>query len=141
MDISKILVDFNGSDISKKAFNKTVGLAKKHNASITALCVISDNIKASTSASGTAGVEGAKKRFQILQGYLEEIGAQNDVQVNVVIIQGNPIESVMRYAKEPAMDLIVVGAQGISGGFKQMMTESPAQKIVGLSSIPVLVIK
>jgi hypothetical protein len=47
-------VDFNGSDISKKAFNKTVGLAKKHNASITALCVISDSIKASTCACGTA---------------------------------------------------------------------------------------
>lgn len=140
MDIRKILVGFDGSESSKKAFTEAIDLAKKIHASVTVLTVIHLPDFSPTMDEVDEEIEEAKKHYQPLLGNLRDMGAKNGVMVNVVEIKGHPAESLIKFAQEQKMDLIVVGTRG-AGGFKKLLIGSVAQKVVSYSSVSVLVIK
>ncbi|MHB8124346.1 MAG: universal stress protein [Desulfitobacteriaceae bacterium] len=140
MDVRKILVGFDGSESSKKAFAEAVDLARKLNASVTVLTVIHLPDFSPSMDEVEEEIEEAEKHYQPLLESLREIGAKNGILVNVITLKGHPVESLIKYAKEQKMDLIVIGTRG-AGGFKKLLIGSVAQKIVSYSSIPVMVIR
>lgn len=140
MDIRKILVGFDGSESSKKAFAEAIDLAKKLHASLTVLTVINLPDFSPTLDEVNEEIEEAEKHYQPLLGDLRETGAKNGVLVNVTMVKGHPSESLIKYAQEQKMDLIIIGTRG-AGGFKKLLIGSVAQKVVSYSSVPVLVIK
>ncbi len=62
------------------------------------------------------------------------------LDVHTVVRCGAPAEEIIRYAQQEGADLIVIATHGRTG-LRHMMMGSVAEKIVRLSSIPVLSVK
>jgi nucleotide-binding universal stress UspA family protein len=140
MKIRKILVAFDGSTSSKKAFRDAVDLAMTLNAKITILSVIHVPDFSPSMDEIEETVDEAEKHFQPLHLELTELGQQNGLQIKTVIKRGHSAETIIKYASDNEIDLIVMGTRGL-GGFKKMLIGSVAQKVVSYSNTPVMVIR
>jgi nucleotide-binding universal stress UspA family protein len=61
-------------------------------------------------------------------------------RVTLVVRCGNAADEIVRFAQEEAIDLIVMATHGRTG-LQHMVTGSVAEKVVRLSSTPVLTVK
>ena len=78
------------------------------------------------------------KGRSLLQEARELIG--EDVEVNSELLFGPPAESIMNVATGQNCELIVMGTLGL-GGLKGLLVGSQIQKVINLSTIPVLAVK
>jgi len=62
------------------------------------------------------------------------------LNVHTVVRCGTPAEEIIRYARQEGIDLIVIATHGRTG-LRHIMMGSVAEKIVRLSTIPVLSVK
>jgi nucleotide-binding universal stress UspA family protein len=61
-------------------------------------------------------------------------------RVEPVVKTGNPVVEIMRFAEQEGADIIVMATHG-RAGLRHMMMGSVAERVVRLSSIPVLTVK
>jgi nucleotide-binding universal stress UspA family protein len=79
------------------------------------------------------------------QKYVDEL-KQNasetkiSIRTDVVMSTNSVVKSIVEYAEEKKMDLIVIGSRGISG-LKRMLLGSTASGVVTYADCPVLVVK
>lgn len=140
MNIRKILVAFDGSASSQKAFRAAVDLALKLNAKVITLSVIHVPDFSPSMDEIVETVDEAEKHFQPLLRELKDYGQQNELEIKTIIKRGHPAETIIKYAFANQFDLIVIGTRGL-GGFKKMILGSIAQKVVSYSNTPVMVIR
>lgn len=140
MNIRKILVAFDGSASSQKAFRAALDLGLKLNASISTLTVVHlpDFSPSMDEIEETADEAG--KYFEPLLQEVQEQGPKNGLEINTTVLRGHPAETLIKYASDNSFDLIVMGTRGL-GGFKKMVIGSTAQKVVSYSNTPVMVIR
>ena len=69
-----------------------------------------------------------------------KIDSADELQVIRKVVQGHPFVEIVRYAKNNATDLIVVGTHG-RGAVAHMLLGSVAEKVVRKASCPVLVVR
>lgn len=84
-----------------------------------------------------------KTYFEEFQKYLKGIGSRiafEGVGVTTEVLEGNPAQMVINYAKRNAVDLIVIGTHGYSG-IKRLMFGSVALKVLHDSDVPVLLVR
>ena len=140
MNIRHILVAFDGSASSQKAFRAAIDLGLMLKAKLTVLTVVhipdfSPNIDEVEET-----INEAEKHYQPLLVELQDYGQKNGIEIKSVIVYGHPAEAIIKYASDREIDLIVMGTRGL-GGFKKMVIGSVAQKVVSYSSTPVMVIR
>lgn len=140
MNIRKILVAFDGSASSQKAFRAAVDLALKLNANVTTLSVIHVPDFSPSMDEIVETVDEAEKHFQPLLRELIDYGQQSELEIKSIIKRGHPAATIIKYASANQFDLIVIGTRGL-GGFKKMILGSIAQKVVSYSNTPVMVIR
>jgi nucleotide-binding universal stress UspA family protein len=61
-----------------------------------------------------------------------------DVAVTVASVVGDPAHAIVRYARDHAVDLIVIGTHGRSG-FSRALLGSVADRVLRAAACPVLV--
>jgi nucleotide-binding universal stress UspA family protein len=71
-----------------------------------------------------------------VKGRLEAEGLHAEVE----LLQGSPAEVILKYAKEHAIDVIVIGSRGL-GGIREFVLGSVSHNVVQSARIPVLVVK
>ncbi|MNV78280.1 Stress response protein NhaX [compost metagenome] len=71
-----------------------------------------------------------------VKGRLEAEGLNAEVE----LLQGSPAEVILKYAKEHAIDVIVIGSRGL-GGIREFVLGSVSHNVVQSARIPVLVVK
>jgi len=145
-----ILVAIDGSESSMKAVDYGIELAKKEdNSHITVLNILDiDTAKQVSSSIITAPTHGLEEYELHKKAVLEWLDAtkrkcENEgIQTEIKIIGGpSPVpDSIIIYAENEYVDLIVVGTRGRSG-FKKLLLGSVASKVVTYAHCPVLVIK
>ena len=152
---SKILVPIDGSDHSIKAAEYAIDIARDNKAQVIALTVI-DIGKVGYAASSfiTSPMDGLnelqRKRKQA-QEWLDQVSKMttqksttadnSSIQFTSQIEESMSVAgSIVDYADNHNIDLIVVGSRGISG-FRKLLLGSVASRIVTYASCPVLVIK
>ena len=64
----------------------------------------------------------------------------NKVEIHEELLFGSPAESIMSVATNQKCDLIIMGTRGV-GGLRALFVGSQIQKVISLSSIPVLAVK
>ena len=69
-----------------------------------------------------------------------KIDSADDLQVIRSVALGHPFVEIVRYAKDNAIDLIVVGTHG-RGAIAHMLLGSVAEKVVRKAPCPVLVVR
>ncbi len=144
MTITNILVPFDGSKYSVKAFNAALDIAKKQNAKIIVLtCLEKENLGAwyVDNRVNKQIVKDAKK-FAIdfltkLKNKAEKVG----VYVSVNVLKTKSIsKQIVNFANSKKINLIVIGSHGQSG-FNQFLLGSVSNAVSQSAKCPVLIIK
>jgi nucleotide-binding universal stress UspA family protein len=150
---SKILVAIDGSDHSMKAAQYAIDIARDNKAQLTALTVL-DITKIGYAASAfiaspTHGLDELERKRKEAQEWLDKIAkliashkkANDEIQFKSRIEESMSVAgTIVEFAENQSMDLIVVGSRGRSG-FTKLLLGSVASTVVTYATCPVLVIK
>ena len=152
MNIRRILVAVDGSKPALYATDKAIDLAKLYSAELSALYVISSDIRYHYSWNilspglnprvfdEVSGI--AKKTGQKHLDKVKQKAAEKNLKVKTDILVGltSTVKEIVEYAEKNKMDLIVIGNRGLTG-FKKMLLGSVASGVVTYAHCPVLVVK
>ena len=150
--VSKILVGIDGSESSFHAANYATDLSIKFKSELILLSIVPSKIHHGDS-SGVFGMvsqsymneykKEAEKWFkEIINNMKDEQTFETDkkIKTDVITTPFSIAASILNYAEERNVDLIIIGTKGKSG-LKKMLLGSVASDIVTYSYCPVLVIK
>jgi nucleotide-binding universal stress UspA family protein len=140
MNVKKIVVAVDGSPHSLKAMEWAMDMATRYDAQIATVTVVKPPEFSPTISEVDEFYEDAENHCRPMLQKLQELGKEHGLDVNTQILRGHPAESIVKYAYDNTVDLIITGTRGL-GGFKNLVIGSVAQKVVTYSKIPVLVVK
>jgi nucleotide-binding universal stress UspA family protein len=144
--LKKILVATDFSQPSEAALAYGRELARTFGASLTLLHVV-DNIL--TRAYGADGMVLADQGLQLeieksahhqVDALLFDEDRQALGAVGLVLTSNSPSAAIMFYARDAAIDLIVIGTHG-RGAIAQLLMGSVAERVVRLAPCPVLTVR
>ena len=143
MRIKNILVPFDNSSFSKRAFNTALGIAQKYDSTINVVSCID---VLTTRWFGKTNYENILLKLAQKQLHKEIISLQKkaqkkDVQFNYKILETSSIvRTLLSFTKTKNIDLIVIGSHG-RGFFDKLILGSVTNGIVQRAHCPVLVVK
>ncbi len=143
--ITKILYPTDFSEASLEALKYALSFARSCPARLVLMHVVNEKIfseglsLARVSAPEALGQEMAAEAGRQLKMIIPAEERQG-LELETVILHGNPSLEVIRYAKENKVDMIVIGTAGRSG-VEHMMFGSTAEKVVRGAHCPVLSVK
>ena len=142
---SHLLVPLDGSSFGDKALAYALSLAQKYDSEITLLHVTGKQWEGEMSAESpqveslTEQVETSVSELN-LKAKKDKLRADG-YNVNAIIMRGEPISDIiLKAAKAENADTIVMSTHGLTG-WRRHMFGSVAEKVIGHSQIPVLVIR
>lgn len=144
MKIGKILVPYDGSEHSKRAFSYALDLAKKYSSElVVASCILAQDQLSEVSVPEEENLELQRQRniaSDILSVPEIESEEAKVVYKGVVLKTPSVADAILLYAESNDIDIIVVGSRGL-GGFKKLLLGSVASALSQYSKCPVLIVK
>jgi nucleotide-binding universal stress UspA family protein len=148
----RILVPYDGSDYSKKALEEAVMLANEFDSKIFLITVVEPPQLASLGMYGGYARSGMKmdvenfviKSSDMIQVSLDRIAkeySKQGVSIEPQITSGKTAEEILDFAKRKKIDLIVMGAAGLTGLKKIKILGSVSRKIAENSTCPLMLIR
>ena len=146
MSIKKILVAVDGSKPSLDASTYAIELAKKNDAELIVLSIVSpipysqfeyDNIGRMKEFETTEKEEAEQYIDKVKQKATEN---KVSVKTDVLIKYTSVVKEIVEYAEDNKVDMIVIGSRGVTG-LKKLLLGSVANGVVTYSHCPVLVVK
>ena len=137
---AKILVAVDGSESSKKAFDKSVFLAQKCNSKLYIVHVVLDWEYGGDSAATFELIDELRARGTELLQQCKNQALQSNVQVETVLEQGDHAHEIIEVAKRKDCELIIMGSRGMSP-IKELMLGSVSLKVMHHASCPVMVVR
>ncbi|MFD7521589.1 MULTISPECIES: universal stress protein [Paenibacillus] len=144
MQFLNILVAYDGSEVSKKALEKAVGLAKSNPSAkleVVHVANMPNLVVGEALISTPAGMSG---EYYELAEQIKDEAKQRLVSLSqpaeVYLLNGNPGRAILEHAERTGRDLIVIGSRGLSG-VREWVLGSVSHYVVQHAQIPVLVIK
>ena len=135
----RFLVAYDGSDEAKLALNRAIEDATLKGAEITILEVIEVEIGRYKMYGDP--IHEAKKEAKKALKALEKLKEQLDVpelNIEVKVRIGHPVEEILNEAEESSVDTIYIGSKGLSG-LSRMLLGSVAEAITRHASTSVVV--
>ena len=146
MSIRKILVAVDGSNPSFNAGAYAIDLAKKHDAELIVLYIVS-LVPSSQFEYANIGrmkeietIEMEKAQQEVDKVKQKAIEKKVSVKTAVLIKYTKVVKEIVEYAEQMKIDMIVIGSRGMTG-FKKILLGSVASGVVTYSHCPVLVVK
>ncbi|MFB6110320.1 MAG: universal stress protein [Halodesulfurarchaeum sp.] len=134
----RILFPTDGSDVARRARDHAIELAKRYDATLHALHVVSlDEVDEVPEHADRDLVEELRDEGEdVVQTAIEAAQDRGVSAVEEGLILGRPTETILEYADEHAVDLIVMGTHGRTG-LSHYLMGSVAEKVVRHASCPV----
>jgi len=126
IEFKNILTAIDGSRYSDSVASDAIGIAKRYNGKVLAVCV----------ASTDSEIKESKKNVDKVRLVAEKEG----LTVETVCEKGTPYEVIVNRAKEKNADLIVMGSHGRTG-LKRLLMGSVTERVIGHAECAVLVVK
>jgi len=149
INFKKIMIATDGSDCSRLAAEKGIELARLSGGTVYAVCVVSTtSLSMYMDYLSSTGMnpyweliyEGLKKQAQQAVDYIKGLGDKNGIDVESIVLEGDPADELIRYAEENGMDIIVMGTLGRTG-IERLLLGSVAGNVVRHSKVPVMVVR
>ncbi len=142
---SKILVAIDGSEMSLKAADYGIAMAKKDNAKLVVINIIHTPASTFTYTKQAWFDELLKKAKDETAEWFNKIkknATENGVEVKTETVEDlySVSAAIVKYAESENIDLIIMGSTGKTG-FKRLLLGSVANDVVIHSPIPVMIIK
>ena len=144
--MKNICVALDFSDVMDSVLVRAKSLAKAYRASVYLIHVMEE-----TPAYGMYGFSPEEipmvgptpvELFKALEERMDKIAAdfiQEGIETRAQVIEGDPLEEILRYSQTESSDVIVVGAHE-HGLFASMLLGNLAESLIRKSLIPILVI-
>ena len=151
MTIQRILVAVDGSKPSLNASSQAIDIAKRLDAELIAIYVISPDIRYNyLEDTITPRLPRALKNVMMVatqrgQTHVDKVKQKAKekgliVKTDVIMDISSVVKEIVEYAEKNKVDMIVVGSRGLSG-IKKMLVGSVASGVVTYAHCPVLVAK
>ena len=144
MGFSNILVPFDGSVFSMRAFKAALDIAKRKNSKIHVLtCLEKGNLGAwyIDQRINKQIMKDAKNFAKRSLSRLEKLGKDSGVSIVIHIQETQSIaKEIISFSNSKKMNLIVIGSHGHTG-FNRMILGSVSNKVSQLAKCPVLIVK
>jgi nucleotide-binding universal stress UspA family protein len=136
------MIATDGSVCSMIAANRGIELARLSGGTVYAVYVVSTEYFSSMAVDfdRESMHEALRKEGCKAVSYINEIGEQENVNVETILLEGHPADELIRYAEEEKMDIIVMGMIGRTG-LDRLILGSVAEKVIRHSKVPVMVLK
>lgn len=142
INITRILCPVDFSDCSRHALDYAVGIARRHEARITALYVLPPLVPLLPPVGGGLYPPIAFSPADLEQ-YDRELASfaagSGDVPIQTQVAQGSVVGEIVRVASALPADLLVLGTHGRSG-FERLMLGSTTEKLLRKAACPVLTV-
>ena len=142
--MKKILVPFDGSGYSEKAFEKALEIAEKFESELIAMTVIQSKISDSTGMSLQRMEEIQDEQEHTATTMLKKLetraNAKNVLFSIKVIHNPSSSDGIVTFADNNNIDLIVMGSHGRTG-LRKIVLGSVANGVIGHAKCPVLITK
>ena len=141
-----IMIATDGSETAKKAVDAAIKLAKMNKAKLYAIHVIAPG-ELSVNLRDPRDLEwkDSMKVYLEKQGgevtaYVEDSGKTADVEVESVVLEGNPANEIINFAQKNDIDLIIMGTLGKTG-IQRFLLGSVTENVIRHSKKPVLIVR
>jgi len=141
-----VLIPIDGSEPAMRALRVGADVAAQYGAALTVLCVYRHHGPLESSLSMIRATEPtppdkalseyAREVIAAAKAELERIGAS----AKTVVKRGHPARTIVAYAKESDIDLIVLGSRGL-GDVEGFLLGSVSHKVTSLAECPCLTVK
>ena len=135
--IRKILVPLDGSKNSLRGLNKAIYLALEHEAALVFIHVVHRLPKIKGKLVPEKGITLDDPTFLLTA---EMLAKKNDIPSSGRVIIGDPGHTIMDYANTHSIDLIVMGARGLSD-FKKIFLGSVSSYVLQKAKVAVMIVK
>ena len=143
MVFKNILVPYDATSFSNRAFRKALDIAKKDGSKITIFTVVGGEYSAIRGFS-KINPQVIKKQQRAAKKFiynLESAAKSSNVPVSVKIKQGTTIvKEIINFAKSKKLDLIVIGSHGRTG-LNKLILGSVANGVAQQAKCSVMVVK
>lgn len=147
--VEKILFGADGSASSRKALEFAVEMASRYAAQLYVLHVISsmeipvdilEYISAEDIEDSPASVYLEKVGLKIIQQSEKECKATGCESVHTVVLRGDPADTIVEFAKEKTIDIIILGNRGFRG-IKGKLLGSVSRKVSHAADCTCVIVK
>jgi nucleotide-binding universal stress UspA family protein len=138
-----ILVAYDGSKASEKAFQHAIKLIDSKSGTKLTLAHVVKRIPTTVAGYGFVPPDGYMEEVQRYEAaLLDQAKAQIAAlpYADVVVLTGDPASAILEYVKGINCDLIVMGSRGL-GTIREWMLGSVSHNVVQNARIPVLIVK
>ncbi|WNQ11302.1 universal stress protein [Paenibacillus aurantius] len=143
MFYERILVAFDGSELSEKALGKAVQMAESNKSIALDVVMVLNNNPAipgvypmTTPNFYDSDLQYGEETIKRLKKELS--GLENPHTVS--LLEGKPESKILEFAKGRGTDLIIMGSRGLNG-LKELFLGSVSHYVVQHSKVPVLIVK
>lgn len=137
----KVLVPIDGSEQANEALIEAAEIAKRYGAQLIVTTVVDDYLQITSPEQAQAIYEFTRKAgTEIVEKAIESIKDSELEKVEGHVLKGDPRHSIVDYAKEENVDLVVIGSTG-KGAIERVLLGSVSEFVVRHSHCDVLVLR
>ena len=140
----KIMIATDGSELVKQAVKSAVEIARLSEAKLYAVYVISLGSNSIIHSLDEKWKNTMKKQLTIKGeraiAYVENVEKASNVEIESVILEGNPANEIIDFAEQNDIDLIVMGTHEKTE-LQRFLIGSVAENVIRHSRNPVLIVK
>ena len=140
---SRIVVPFDNSELSKKALEAAVTLAKQDKQIELKVVMVVETARFVSIYGGLQNESFRDEQLAQAKEILDKVELELQTlpnKLNTYVLEGRPANKIVEFAKANDADLIVMGSRGLSG-IKEMYLGSVSHHVMQLSSCPVYIVK
>ena len=126
LSFERLLIASDGSPYSEAAWAEALTLARAMGSALIGVAVATSDRDIPTATGAVRNLEAA--------------ATEQGIPVDTMIPMGRPEEGIVKAAQFKGASLIIVGSHGRTG-LKRLLMGSVAERVIGLASCPVLVVK
>ncbi len=137
-----VLVPTDGSDTVSETLDHALPIASDNDATVHALYVVDSRITAAASNADATELEASlEAEGNDAVAAIEARAESADLDSAGEIRTGTPAKTILEYADEHDIDLIVIGTRGKSPREKVTSLGSVSERVVDNASVPVFVVR
>ena len=144
MDFKNILVAYDSSSFSNRAFKRALDVAESNKSKITIVTVVTGVYQPSigfTMKYSEKMLEKYTKTLQKTFSNLESAAKEKNIKISLKILQDpSVVKAITNYINSRKFDLVVIGSHGRTG-LNKMILGSVANSITQKVKCPIMVVK
>ena len=127
-----ILVPTDGSKFADKAEDMAISIAKNFQGKLVAVYVIDEKL--------IYPFEVLEEEGKNILAEAAQKGTAQGIEVETVLIVGNPVHDMVKIVEKTGADLVVIGTHGKTG-LEKLLMGSVAENTLKMVDVPVLLVK